>query len=190
MKKSFTDQQIVDGLQSKQVAITEDIVTYLYEQCQRNITNLVTRKGGSEDDANDLFQETILAFLQNVWTSKYQVHHDAKVTTYIYGIASNLWLKEWTKRNAVNQRHEKYSRNQLLNDRSPEEVLIDEDELRSAWALFGKLGKTCQDILTAFYFDKKTMQEIADDFNLGTADNAKTRKYRCIQALKKLVTTP
>lgn len=189
MKKFFTDQQIVDGLRSKQSSVIDEIVTYLYGQCQPTITRMVIWKGGTEYDADDVFQETILVFIQNVWSEKYQLHSDTKVTTYIYSVATNVWLKESAKQAARYRRNDEYSRNQPDIEQSPEDELTSEDEIQFASALFRRLSDTCQGILKAFYLHHRTMEEIAEEFGLGNADNAKTKKYRCVQAFKKLLTT-
>ncbi|MVM39555.1 sigma-70 family RNA polymerase sigma factor [Spirosoma sp. HMF3257] len=144
---------------------------------------------GTADDADDVFQETVLAFLQNVWTEKYQIQPGTKVTTYIYSIASNLWLKESTKRAARYRRNDEYSRDQPEIEHSVEDELANENEIQFASALFRRLGETCQGILKAFYLHHHTMEEIAEQFGLGNADNAKMKKYRCVQAFRKLLLT-
>jgi hypothetical protein len=59
------------------------------------------------------------------------------------------------------------------------EVILMENSLK-------KIGEPCKSLLTAFYFDKKTMPEIAESFGYTNADNAKTQKYKCLIRLKKI----
>ena len=188
MPKTFTDQELVDGLLARDERLTRAIVQFLYHQCQKPITRLVTRQHGDEDDANDLFQDVILIFLQNVWDGKYQLRSDTKVTTYIYGIAQTKWLRELELRKNRTARFERYDREQsmLPDTPTPEQLYLNAEEVESAWAVFNQLGDRCRELLTAFYRDHLTMEQIAVELGLGTADNAKTRKYRCIQELKKL----
>ena len=189
MRTTFTDQAIFDGLQTKDAPITDAIVGFLYEQSQKSITRMVIRHNGDEADADDLFQEVIVAFLHNVWTGKYQPG-SAKVTTYLYSIAQTMWLKELGRRSARATRTDRYGRDQyaLPDTPDPEQELMNDEEVQSARAIFNRLSDTCQQILTAFYFDKMTMKQIADQFDLGTEDNAKTKKYRCVLALRRLMT--
>jgi RNA polymerase sigma factor (sigma-70 family) len=192
MQKTFTDQQIFDGLLTKNAPVVDAIVRFLYEQCQRSVTRMVTRNKGTEADADDLFQEVIVVFLQNTWDGKFQLRQNTRVTTYIYEIAHLMWLKELRKRAARDKRNDRYTQQQTDEQPdapSPEAELMNEEEVRSARAIFERLGDMCQDLLKAFYFDKKSMKQIAEEFGLGTEDNAKTKKYRCVLALRKLMTS-
>jgi hypothetical protein len=55
--------------------------------------------------------------------------------------------------------------------------------------MLDKLGDPCSKMLKAFYFNKKSMQEICTEFGYTNADNAKTQKYKCLTRLKKLFFT-
>jgi DNA-directed RNA polymerase specialized sigma subunit len=48
-----------------------------------------------------------------------------------------------------------------------------------------KLGENCQRILRLFYFEKKSMEVIAQEMEYTNAENAKNQKYKCLQQLKK-----
>lgn len=191
MQKTFTDQQIFDGLLTKDTPVVNAIVSFLYDQCQRSVTRMVTRQEGSITDAEDLFQEVIVAFLHNTWEGKFHLRHNVRVTTYIYEIARIMWLKKLYQQAARIKRHDRYGQQQRDEEPSmlnPEQELISDEEIQSARSVFERLDVMCQQLLTAFYFDKKTMKQIADEFGLGTEDNAKVRKYRCVLALRKLMT--
>ncbi|GAB4000517.1 hypothetical protein GCM10028807_53740 [Spirosoma daeguense] len=191
MARFFTDKQIFDGIQSRESATVDDIVRFLYAQCQRSITHLVTLNQGNLADAEDLFQDVILAFLRNTWEGRFLLRSDVKVTTYIYQIAHTMWLKELRRQGAHDRRIDQYGQKQSSQEDdmpSPEDELIEVEKIQSGQAIFNQLGNLCQQILKAFYIDGKSMLEISQEFNLGTEDNAKTRKYRCIQSLRKLMT--
>lgn len=189
MPKSFTDQEVIAGLRQKTPALTNTIVAYLYTECQSGITWMVLSNQGTTNDANDLFQETILIFLDNVWKGKFELRTNTKVKTYIYGIALLLWKKELNHEVTLNTRAGIFLQQQEYNTTipTPEAILLDEEDTQHSWKLFKKLGDSCQKILTAYYRDKKTMTEIATEFDLGNEDNAKTRKHRCMKKLKELL---
>ncbi|MFM8832834.1 MAG: RNA polymerase sigma factor, partial [Cytophagales bacterium] len=50
-----------------------------------------------------------------------------------------------------------------------------------------QLGETCRKVLTYYYFDEMSMQEIADKLGFANTDTAKTKKYKCKQKLDELV---
>ena len=51
------------------------------------------------------------------------------------------------------------------------------------------LGETCRKILQLYYFDKLSMQELAEQMGYANADTAKTKKYKCKLELDKKVKT-
>ncbi|MBA4850562.1 sigma-70 family RNA polymerase sigma factor [Emticicia sp. BO119] len=70
---------------------------------------------------------------------------------------------------------------------TPVNILIEKEEFEMAQSIFKKLGTLCQGILKAYYLDQKSMEEIAVLFNLGNANAAKVRKFRCMKELSKLM---
>ena len=50
-----------------------------------------------------------------------------------------------------------------------------------------QLSVLCQQILTAFYYDEKSMQEISILLHLANEDVAKSKKYQCKKELEHLV---
>ena len=55
--------------------------------------------------------------------------------------------------------------------------------------IFDLLNEGCKRVLLAFYFEGKTMDEIASHANLGSAQAAKTKKLRCMKRLTNLIHT-
>ncbi len=66
---------------------------------------------------------------------------------------------------------------------------IDREERAAFQARFAQLGERCQEILRRFYYEKQSMKEIAEVFQLTEA-SAKNEKYRCMQRLNKLFPNP
>jgi DNA-directed RNA polymerase specialized sigma24 family protein len=50
-----------------------------------------------------------------------------------------------------------------------------------------QLGDTCQKVLTYYYFDGMSMNDIAEQLNFSSTDTAKTKKYKCKKRLDQLV---
>jgi len=51
------------------------------------------------------------------------------------------------------------------------------------------LGDTCRKVLSYYYFDGMSMQEIADRVGFANTDTAKTKKYKCKKKLDELIKT-
>jgi len=50
---------------------------------------------------------------------------------------------------------------------------------------FKGLGAPCKDLLMKFYFEKKSMKDIAEELQLDAA-STRNKKYRCMQKLREL----
>ena len=102
----------------------------------------------------------------------------SKISTYIYSVCLNLWRKELDRKNRLSR--EEKDEWQYIEDDKVEQAKIIQDCIAS-------LGETCKRILTYYYFEKMSMQEIAEKLEFANTDTAKTKKYKCKKRLDSLV---
>ena len=57
----------------------------------------------------------------------------------------------------------------------------EEEQLQVLEQVISKVSEKCQKIFNLFYFQKKSMQEIADLLGFSNLNSAKTQKYKCIE---------
>lgn len=187
MKRTLTDRQIVEGLMLREERLTNQIVEQLYHSNKNAIRQLVYKCGGTSQDAEDIFQEVIIIFLENVWQKKFLLN-DATISTYLYGIGKNAWFK----RNNKNKMAEKHKA--LFSDSSseaeldtPDKMYLETEEKETLLELFKRLPKSFQDVLEAYYIEDLSMQEIMDKLNLPSVASAKMRKMRGIKEWRELL---
>lgn len=53
--------------------------------------------------------------------------------------------------------------------------------------LMNKLGDTCKKILTAFYYDNKSMKEILEILHYENEQVVRNKKSKCLKALEQLL---
>ena len=82
-----SDLETFKGLKSKDNKAYEIIYKFYYP----SVKNFITKNSGCEEDAQDIFQETILVLLEKVPKKDFNLTSSLK--TYIFAISSNLWLK-------------------------------------------------------------------------------------------------
>lgn len=162
------------------------VIERLYKQHYKTIAPWIYKKGGDENDAADICQESMVVLYQKSKDENFRL--TCKITTYLFAISKNLWFKK------VNSR-----RTEVLHLDDEQEALLEEtheadiktheeremhyQQLDNALEM---LGAPCNKILKAYYFGNKSMQEIANEYNYTNADNAKTQKYKCLARLKKI----
>ena len=49
-----------------------------------------------------------------------------------------------------------------------------------------QLGEPCKSLLELYYYDKMTMEDIAETLNYKNAATAKNLKYKCLNRLRKI----
>ncbi|MCP4520314.1 MAG: sigma-70 family RNA polymerase sigma factor [Cytophagales bacterium] len=154
----------------------EKAIDFLYTKNYRMIVNMIIKNSGTEEEARDIFQDALIVFWQKVRGKKLVL--TSKISTYLYSICRNLWLKELDQKRRLSYEEKDGIQN----------LTIEEDERkRLVHECISELGETCKKVLTLYYFDGLSMKEIAKEMNFSNADTAKTKKYKCKKALDKLV---
>jgi len=154
----------------------ESALDYLYRKNYKMIVNLIVKNSGTEDEAKDIFQDSLIVFWQKV--IKKELVLSSKISTYLYSICLNLWRKELTKK-------QRFSREEKENS---EEIDIDAYERRKIVRnCINKMNATCRKVLMFYYFDNLSMQDIADKMGFSNAATAKTKKYKCKKELDKTI---
>ena len=153
----------------------------LYRDQFDTIKHLIRQKGGTDDDASDVFQEGVIALWSNIKNGKFEYRPNVRVSTYLYSICHRLWLKKIRdeKRHVSldQQTTEPFEEAQLPGADLQDEAVT---RLRN---VFTSLGDKCQQILKMFYYQKLSMKDIADTMNYEI-NTAKNEKYRCMKKIR------
>lgn len=154
----------------------EKALTYLYKKYYRMMVKLIISNNGTEQEAKDIFQDALIVFWQKA--SKGELVLTSKLSTYLYSICLNLWRKELDRKSRLSH-EEKDGVEFQKNDRKEADRIIRE--------CIEALGETCQKVLTYYYFDGLSMQQIAKRMGFANTDTAKSKKYKCKKRLDQLV---
>lgn len=174
-----TDSEDILGILNN----SQDTLKRIYKAHFPMVLQMVLNNNGSDADAKDVYQESIIILYNKVKAGDFEL--TSKLKTYIYSVCRHIWLKKLSKRN------NKECELKEVHDVVPIENDVEHHELRDLQ--FDKmeesllmLGEPCRTIIQDFYMQNKSMQEICEKFGYTNAENAKTQKYKCLQRLKKL----
>lgn len=107
--------------------------------------------------------------------------------TWMLTIAQNSVIDYWRKKNRENEdstdNFEGF-KNQFA--RSPEELLISEEEQEQILSIIASLDSNYQDIIRLRFFEEKSIKEIAEELGLTVA-NTKVRIMRAKKVLSELL---
>lgn len=181
--RGLSDEELFAGL----LTAEPQVFDHLYETTYPMVRRTLTERSCPPQEAEDLFQEALVALWQNARDGKYVLRPGTRLSTYLTHLCVNRWIDR-TRKVAFRrtESHEVVPERGDANvtDEDPEYVLR---ELRHARLdeAFAQLGAACQELLKRFYFERLSLEEIAEERGVSTA-SAKTIKYRCMQRLRRL----
>lgn len=175
----ISDEQILNSIRKDD----DSVLSYLYEKNLRMIMKYIIQNNGSESDAIIILQDALVIFWEKARKDDFILK--SKISTYLYAVAKRRWLQELSYR-------KKHTTLEQVNDNPGDSGGIDdtlEDNELSGIVkkCMSKLSVLCQQILTAFYYEEKSMQEISKLLGLANEDVAKSKKYQCKKELERLV---
>lgn len=162
----------VSTLSAPAQRFTEDLPG-LYEETYPAVAAFVAKMGGSPDDAKDIFHDALVIFFEK------DIQPD-NPGAYILGIAKHLWLRKY--------KQDKYRLN--LDDFEKSIDVAEEENSPLATRLLRLIetaGRSCLDLLQAFYYEKRPAEEIAEDLHYSNAHSAIVQKHKCLQKLRNTI---
>ena len=90
-KVQYTEDQFIDGLRTG----NSEILNVLYKKYYNVVLKFIVNNSGTQEAAQDIYQETIIVLYENVQKSGFELN--CQLQTYIYSIAKRLWLKQLKK---------------------------------------------------------------------------------------------
>ena len=152
----------------------------LYEDHYPFVKAYVIKKNGTLQDAEDIFQETIVVLLQKVRQEDFALTSSLK--TYFIAIAKNQWLKRLRDNRLLPvEAIEKYLPG---TDAFPVEIRPEKtnEEKMNTWLT--SITENCQRILKAIFFHKETMAIVSKRMGWKNKHTAANQKYKCIEQVK------
>lgn len=159
-----------------------EVIEILYRKNFRIIQSLVITNNGTNEDARDIFQESMIVLYEKCRQGNFELN--CQISTYLYSVARRLWLKRLSQMKRFDEFADSGQFLEVNGDLSEHEK--NETSFRLMEISMERIGEPCKSLLEAFYLQKKGMQEIAENFGYTNADNAKNQKYKCLQRLKKI----
>ncbi len=173
----MSDQKIMTHFKNGQ---RDKAFRQLYSLYPR-IEKLILSKGGSKNDAQDVFQEALIIVSKNLEKSDFKL--TSSFYTYIYAVSRFIW-KDTQKQ---------YSKHELHNLKQEEVSIfhnvLEEKKYQYAEKAFLELGERCQQLLQLFYHKAMSFKVIAEMMQFKSEKIAKNQKYKCLQKAKDIFKT-
>lgn len=160
-------------------------ISEIYAEHRSSFLAWVRNNSNCDDNtALDIYQVAIVILYENVVSGKLKELDNVKA--YLYRIGKNKLLEHY--RSIKKNQHHEVDENLLL-DKALDEDLEEDDKselIKQVMVSVKELGDPCKTLLENYYFKKMSLEEISKEMNYKNSDTAKTKKFKCIQRLRKL----
>lgn len=177
------DAELLADLRS--VETTDKAIKGIYRTYFESLGWYVMNNSGSREDAEDVFQEVVINFIELVQKNKFR--GESSVKTFLFSLNRHIWLNELKKRGRALKREEKYQSGQEAEEKDVAGLITDREERKQIMLLVDQLGETCKKILLSFYFDNLSMKEILDTMHYENEQVVRNKKYKCLKQLEQLI---
>lgn len=168
--------ETLNTIQQPIVQLDDAMYGSMYDEVFPLIASIVSQQGGSRSDAEDIFHDALIAFLDQRF--RMAIEDPAR---YIVGIAKHLWMR----RAKLNGRFIK------LDDF--ERALVVPDEVASEVApsallqFLQRAGERCMNLLGDFYFSGLSIAQIVTRHGFATDHSASVQKHKCLEKVRNIV---
>jgi len=178
MKLPFSDKQIIEGIKARDSLV----LRFLYSEYWVKVINYVTHNSGSVNEAEDVFQETILKAYTEIKKQDFVL--SGSFNGYFMSICKNNWIyavKMKNKRIFIDFFTEEYEETNLLHEYNIDQLH------KLMWSKYDQLKVDCQEVLDMYYLQEKGMNEIAYRMEFRNNQIAMNKKSRCLKYLRELL---
>ncbi|MFH0841900.1 MAG: RNA polymerase sigma factor [Bacteroidota bacterium] len=165
--KEYTDNEIIECLRNRDSCV----VHYLWNRYNHMVKLMVKQLGGNNEDARDIFQESLMIILEKIDSGEFAL--TCKFKTFLYSISEHLWKSIRLKRQRAANYFLRRNESDIENDFS--ETMDDklyQDIFREA---FDSLDNACKSVLR-LYWEDYSPQEIAEKLDVS---NGYVRRKKC-----------
>lgn len=170
----YTDTAIIEGIRARD----RGVLRYTYAQFYPMIRYFIIRNHGNDLDAEDIFQEAIVAIYEKSKKKKIDLHCSFK--TYIYSVCRHLWLQSMDRSHL------------MIPVSDLDEFLVFEDKIgyeeeqmlrkRIYQKNYLQLSLKCQKILH-MYMERVPFDKVAREMGYKSTQYAVKRKFECFKSL-------
>lgn len=168
-------KKLIEGIRNQDKTVLQS----LYANYFPTIKRLVIDNNGTEQDAKDVFQESIIIIYRKIKEGTFELTSSFK--SYIYSVCRFIWIKQLSKNKENAEQQNVYLEYEDIAEISPDEYRKNE-EYKLYQYHFKRLGKDCQKLLQ-LYLKKVPLKEIADELGIDSLQYIKRKKYKCKEQL-------
>ena len=181
---------------AKEISLqNQDLNRFLSDERGRVLSYLRKQFSVSDDDLDDIFQESSMALFLNVRDGKLSTL-TSSLGTYFMKVCINQTLNFLGKNTKTMPLFDdrRITNSDFVRDDKIAELYgacidAEEEEKKTRMELLvnniiASMTETCKNILHGYYWDDFSTSTIADMFNFSDANSVKAQKYKCVKKFR------
>ncbi len=181
--EKYTDAELISAISSGKDL--NPAILFLYQHYSEATRSFIMSYGGNEQDADDVFQETVVAFIDSVKKGKYR--QEASVKTFLVSVAKHVWFNELKKKERAGFREKQFESTRDQQEQDVSHQIGDLEQKQQLRDLLSQLGEPCQKLLLLFYYENLSMKEITAHLPYENEQVVRNKKYKCLQQLTGMI---
>lgn len=181
--QSFSDAELLTSIQLGQGM--NECVQAIYRNHFEQLSWFILNNNGNRQDAEDIFQEVVVDFIEAVQRNKFR--GECSVKTFLYSLNKHAWLNELKRRGRALQRERKYEKEHDKEELDVSHIIAGREARREVMSIVDQLGDACKKILLMFYYENQSMKEILENTEYESEQVVRNKKYKCLKQLEQML---
>lgn len=175
------DQRFVNALLHNDALLVKEI----YNRFAAKVKTYIIQNNGSEDDAADIFQESLIDIYQQAQYKGLQL--TCPFEPFLLLVCKRKWLNELKKRGRQGVTKSTEDLSEIGEDvfAIAEQMQLQDDKAKLFMSMFEKLGERCREIISKC-LGNKPQEEVAEELGVSYAYLRK-KKSECTAELVKMI---
>ncbi len=178
-----SDQALLTALRGNREM--DKAVRFLYRQYFDVLSIYTMQNSGSEQDAEDVFQEVVVSFIELVNQNKFR--GESSIKTFLYSLNRHIWLNELKKRNRMQARNLKFEKAKGQAEADVSAHIVDREARGQVMKVIDQLGDACKQVLMAFYYQELSVKEMLEFLPYENEQVVRNKKYKCLKKLEEML---
>ena len=176
----YSDVELIELIRSHEAI--DNPVKHLCEKYFYVLSSYIEQNQGSREDAEDIFQEVVLTFIELVRKNKFR--GESSVKTFLFAVNRNIWFNELKKRGRQLKRDEKFTIGLPNTDSGIDRIISGREARQQIFEIIESLGEVCKKILLAFYYENLSISEILSQLDYQNEQVVRNKKAKCMKSLE------
>jgi len=155
----------------------------LYKDYYPDLARFILRNSGNRQDAEDMFQETLLVLLHKIQIEDFNLLSELK--TFLFAVNRNQWLKKLRNRRITLTAELSEQAESALE--TLQDIEIRSEQQTGNWVerLFENITGHCVVLMTRIFLKQHEPDTLIKELGYKNAHSFQNQKYKCINQLRK-----